>query len=93
MPTLILPVLLTGFIVLRLGLQVGSPGDERSESANPRPERKRAQRDGRPGEARLLVTAGADVKQADPNGISPLLDAILNNHLDVARCLPGDALR
>jgi uncharacterized protein len=46
-----------------------------------------AARDGRPEEARLLVTSGADVNLADPNGISPLLMAILNNHLDVARLL------
>lgn len=44
-------------------------------------------RDGRPEEARLLVSAGADVNLADPNGISPLLMAILNNHVDVARFL------
>jgi len=46
-----------------------------------------AARDGRPDEARLLVAAGADVNLADPNAISPMLDAILNNHLDVARLL------
>src|SRR5207248_10949160 len=44
-----------------------------------------AARDGRPEEARLLVAAGADVNLVDPNGISPLLMAILNNHVDVAR--------
>jgi ankyrin repeat protein len=46
-----------------------------------------AARDGRPDEARLLAGAGADVKQADPNEIAPLLMAILNDHLDVARFL------
>jgi uncharacterized protein len=46
-----------------------------------------AARDGRPDEARLLVSAGADVKLADPNEISPLLMAILNSHLDVAKLL------
>jgi uncharacterized protein len=46
-----------------------------------------AARDGRLAEARLLVAAGADVKLADPNEISPLLMSILNDHLDVARFL------
>jgi len=46
-----------------------------------------AARDGRPDEARLLIDAGANVRQADPNDISPLLMAILNGHLDVARLL------
>src|SRR5262245_46036286 len=46
-----------------------------------------AARDGRIDEARSLVAAGADVKLADPNEISPLLMSILNDHLDVARFL------
>src|SRR5262245_18605033 len=46
-----------------------------------------AARDGRLEEARLLVSAGASVKFADPNEIQPLLLAILNGHLDVARFL------
>jgi uncharacterized protein len=46
-----------------------------------------AARDGRLEEARLLIGAGADVKLADPNEISPLLMSILNNHLDVATFL------
>ena len=36
--------------------------------------------------ARLLVEAGADVNAADPNGITPLLMAITNGQLPVARC-------
>jgi ankyrin repeat protein len=35
----------------------------------------------------MLVAAGADVELADANGIRPLLMAVLNNHLDVARLL------
>ncbi len=46
-----------------------------------------AARDGGLEEARFLVAAGADVKLADPNEISPLLISILNDHLDVARFL------
>src|SRR5215510_1109872 len=46
-----------------------------------------AARDGRIEEARSLVAAGADVKLADPNEISPLLMSILNDHLEVARFL------
>ena len=46
-----------------------------------------AARDGRLEGAKFLVTAGADVKLADPNEISPLLIAILNDHLDVATFL------
>src|SRR6185295_12165604 len=41
-----------------------------------------AARDGRLEAARLLVAAGADIKIADPNQISPLLISILNDHLD-----------
>jgi ankyrin repeat protein len=44
-----------------------------------------AARDGRLESARILVAAGAEVKQTDPNGITPLLMAITNNHMDVAR--------
>src|SRR5262245_16214584 len=46
-----------------------------------------AARDGRPQEARSLVAAGADVNLADPNAINPLLMAILNTHLAVAKFL------
>ena len=46
-----------------------------------------AARDGRLDEARLLISAGADVKLADPNEITPLLMSILNDHLDVATLL------
>ncbi|MGH9145303.1 MAG: ankyrin repeat domain-containing protein [Vicinamibacterales bacterium] len=46
-----------------------------------------AARDGRLETARILVTAGADVNQADANGITPLVMAISNNHVDVARFL------
>jgi ankyrin repeat protein len=46
-----------------------------------------AARDGRFDEARLLVAAGADVNQPEANGISPLLMAILNNHLELAKFL------
>ena len=34
-----------------------------------------------------LLAAGADIEQADANGITPLLMAITNNHMDVARFL------
>ena len=43
-----------------------------------------AARDGRLAAAKMLVAAGADVKQSEANDISPLLMAILNNNLDVA---------
>jgi len=46
-----------------------------------------AARDGRPDEAKLLLTAGANANLADPNGISPLLMSVLNGHLDVAQFL------
>jgi ankyrin repeat protein len=46
-----------------------------------------AARDGRLETARILVSAGADVNQADANGITPLVMAISNNHVDVARFL------
>jgi ankyrin repeat protein len=46
-----------------------------------------AARDGRTDIARSLVSAKADVQQADVNGITPLLMAITNNHLDTARFL------
>ena len=39
-----------------------------------------AARDGRLESARLLLDAGADIEQADANGITPLLTAIANNH-------------
>ena len=35
----------------------------------------------------MLIAAKADVQQADVNGITPLLMAITNNHLDVAKFL------
>ena len=44
-----------------------------------------AARDGRLDSARTLVAAGADIERADANGITPLLMAISNNHMDVAR--------
>jgi ankyrin repeat protein len=43
-----------------------------------------AARDGRTESAKILVTAGADLKQADPNGITPLLMAITNDHMETA---------
>jgi ankyrin repeat protein len=46
-----------------------------------------AARDGHTEEARLLLTAGADVELAEANGMRPLLMALLNNQLDVARLL------
>ena len=39
-----------------------------------------AARDGRLEPAKILVAAGAKLEQADPNGITPLLMAISNNH-------------
>src|SRR5689334_23387839 len=41
-----------------------------------------AARDGRLQIARMLIAAKADVQLADANGITPLLMAITNNHLD-----------
>ena len=46
-----------------------------------------AARDGRLASATLLLDAGANIEQADGNGITPLLAAIGNNHPDVARML------
>jgi ankyrin repeat protein len=46
-----------------------------------------AARDGRLAEAKLLVGAGADVKQSEANDISPLLMAIINNNLELAKFL------
>ena len=46
-----------------------------------------AARDGRLESATCLGRAGADIEQADANGITPLLMAITNNHVDVARLL------
>jgi ankyrin len=46
-----------------------------------------AARDGRVEEAGLLVAAGADIEVAEANQIRPLLMAVLNNHLDIARLL------
>jgi ankyrin repeat protein len=46
-----------------------------------------AARDGRAAETKLLLMAEAKANLADPNGISPLLMAVVNNHLDVARFL------
>jgi ankyrin repeat protein len=46
-----------------------------------------AARDGRVAAAQRLVAAGADIELADANGIRPLLMAVLNNNLDVARLL------
>jgi ankyrin repeat protein len=44
-----------------------------------------AARDGRLESARQLVAAGASVNQVDPNGITPLMMAITNNHMEAAR--------
>jgi ankyrin repeat protein len=46
-----------------------------------------AARDGRIEMARTLIAANANVNQVEANGISPLLMAITNNHIDVARLL------
>ncbi len=46
-----------------------------------------AARDGRLESARMLLAAGADINQADANGITPLLSALINNHPVVARHL------
>jgi ankyrin repeat protein len=46
-----------------------------------------AARDGRLGIVLDLLAAGAKIEQTDPNGITPLLIAITNNHPDVARAL------
>ena len=46
-----------------------------------------AARDGRLDSVTALVAAKADVNQADTNGITPMLMAITNNHLDVAKFL------
>ena len=46
-----------------------------------------AARDGRLAAAKMLVAAGANVKQPEANDISPLLTAILNNNLELATFL------
>ena len=46
-----------------------------------------AARDGRMEIARVLISANAQVNQAEANGISPLVMAIANNHIDVAQLL------
>src|SRR5262249_27043858 len=46
-----------------------------------------AARDGRLEPAKILVEAGANLEQKDPNDITPLLMAIANDHADVARFL------
>jgi ankyrin repeat protein len=46
-----------------------------------------AARDGRLEAAKILLDAGADLKQTDANGMAPLLMAIGNNHPAVARFL------
>lgn len=46
-----------------------------------------AARDGRTESAKILVSAGADLKQTDPNGITPFLMAISNNQMETARFL------
>jgi len=43
-----------------------------------------AAREGHLDVARLLIDAGADIGQRDPNDITPLLMAIMNGHSDVA---------
>ncbi len=44
-----------------------------------------AARDGRIEIARTLIAANAQVNQAEVNGVSPLVLAISNNHIDIAR--------
>jgi ankyrin repeat protein len=46
-----------------------------------------AARDGRFDITRMLVSAGADVNQAEANKVTPLLIAIANDHLDLAHFL------
>jgi ankyrin repeat protein len=46
-----------------------------------------ASRDGRSEIARMLVSAKADLRKTDANGITPLIMAISNNHMDTARFL------
>ena len=46
-----------------------------------------AARDNRVESARILLAAGADIEQRDPNDITPLLMAIGNNQLETARFL------
>jgi ankyrin len=46
-----------------------------------------AARDGRLPIVLDLLAAGAEIDQTDPNGITPLIGAITNNHPDVARAL------
>lgn len=48
-----------------------------------------AARDNRVESARILLAAGADIEQRDPNDITPLLMAIGNNQLETARFLIG----
>jgi ankyrin repeat protein len=46
-----------------------------------------AARDGRTESAKILLAAGADLNQTDPNGITPLLMSITNNHVETAKFL------
>ena len=46
-----------------------------------------AAREGATGVARQLLEAGADIEQADANGTTPLLTAVINDRMDTARAL------
>lgn len=46
-----------------------------------------AAREGATGVARQLLEAGADIEQADANGTTPLLAAVINDRMDTARVL------
>jgi len=46
-----------------------------------------AARDGRTDIASMLLAANADVNQVEANGVSPLIEAIANNHIALARLL------
>ena len=48
-----------------------------------------AARDGRLESAKLLLSGGAEIEHSDANGITPLLMAITNNHIELARFLIG----
>ena len=46
-----------------------------------------AAREGATGVVQLLLDAGADIEQADANGTTPLLAAVINDRMDAARVL------